>query len=350
MGHFNIAKGINLSHWLSQRQGWSNLEDFITKKDITEIHELGFDHVRLPIDEENLWDTDGRIIEKNFSHMIQCIEWSLETNIKIVIDVHIIRSHYFNAIHEGGCIELWENKAAQKSFLKLWIDLQNALRKYSNSMVAYELMNEPVSDDHSNWNNLLKRAYLQIRELEPNRTIIIGSNNWQNPATFPFLELPENAQNIILSCHLYEPLLFTHYKAYWLPSREYSGKIQYPGIPAPEIATNPFASNLSKECLDFMADKNYYFEKRTLQNLLQPAIDKAKELGFPLYCSEYGCLPSVNRDQRIQYYKDIIAVFNKNGISHCHWDYLGDFGARTFNRDAHKKGDFDKEITSIILT
>ena len=47
-----LGKGTNLAHWLSQtKRTGEKRRLFIEEKDIAYIAELGFDHVRLPIDE-----------------------------------------------------------------------------------------------------------------------------------------------------------------------------------------------------------------------------------------------------------------------------------------------------------
>lgn len=57
---FVIGKGTNLAHWLSQsRQRGEERRLFIQEKDIDYIADLGFEHVRLPIDEEQMWDDQG---------------------------------------------------------------------------------------------------------------------------------------------------------------------------------------------------------------------------------------------------------------------------------------------------
>ena len=48
---FELKRGVNLSHWLSQNFGWSPRESFITEKDIEFIAGAGYDHVRIPVDE-----------------------------------------------------------------------------------------------------------------------------------------------------------------------------------------------------------------------------------------------------------------------------------------------------------
>jgi len=52
---FELKRGVNLSHWLSQNFGWSPKDSFITGKDIEFIASVGYDHVRIPIDEPEMW-------------------------------------------------------------------------------------------------------------------------------------------------------------------------------------------------------------------------------------------------------------------------------------------------------
>ena len=60
--------GTNLAHWLSQtgRRG-AERRGFITERDIADIAALGFDHVRIPVDEPQLWDGQGKRDEDAFA-------------------------------------------------------------------------------------------------------------------------------------------------------------------------------------------------------------------------------------------------------------------------------------------
>ena len=141
------------------------------------------------------------------------------------MDLHIIRSHYFNAESNP----LWTDPAEQDKLVNLWEQLSEELHRYTNDFVAYELMNEAVADDHDDWNKLIAKLVKSLRVNEPERTIVIGSNRWQGTETFPALKVPENDQNIILSFHHYRPFGFTHYKAPWTQLHGYNGPVHYPG-------------------------------------------------------------------------------------------------------------------------
>ena len=328
---FEIRKGVNLSHWLSQNFGWSPKATFITEKDIRFVDSIGYDHVRVPIDEKEMWDDNGKPIEESFNYHTQCLDWSAKYKLRVVVDLHIIRSHYFNAVNEGGTNTLWTDTNAQNTFLRLWIEISNRLKRYPVNMVAYELLNEPVAKNPEDWNNMIERAVKTIRVLEPNRVLVIGSNMWQTPGTFPDLNVPRNDKNIILSTHTYSPFFFTHHLASWVPFKDYTGPVHYPGQVVTDSDYEKFVDKKDSVFMETMQRSREVYNKQKLSDELLPAIKKAKELNLQLYCGEFGCLPHVDRVDRLKYYSDIVSVFKENDIAYCNWEYKGDFGIYEFD-------------------
>ncbi len=331
MNKFIINKGVNISHWLSQSdaRGDERLYYF-TEKDVEFIANAGYDHIRLPVDEEQLWDENGNKSSEAFTLLHNAIKWCLKYNLKIVVDMHILRSHYFIAEVKP----LWTDTAEQVKFVKLWMDLSDELKQYPVNAVAYELLNEAVADNHDDWNNLIARVMKPLREKEPYRVIVIGSNRFQSPETFPYLKIPENDTNIILSFHFYDPFPLTHYQASWTNIKFYTGPVKYPGqiIETTDLAKYP--DSLRKH----MEWCNGYFTIDTLEKRMQLPIEYAKKHNLPLYCGEYGCLITVPRDSRLRWYADMIAVFNRNNIARANWDYKAEFGI--FESDTQKP-DYD---------
>ncbi len=201
---FTFKKGTNISHWLSQsnRRG-EERKNFFTEKDVQYLAGLGFDHLRIPVDEEQLWKEDGQKDAEAFSLLTDALDWCRKYKLDAVVDLHILRSHHFNEKEKP----LWTKPEAQERFFQCWRDLSAALIKYPVADVAYELMNEPVADDPEDWNKLVEKAVSVIRMKEPARKIVIGSNRWQSPDTFDKLRIPAGDKNIILSFHMYEPFL-----------------------------------------------------------------------------------------------------------------------------------------------
>jgi endoglucanase len=347
---FVISSGINLSHWLSQvPTSWNMDRDkFITQSDIQQIAEFGFDHVRIPVDEEEMWTESGEPIESSFQYLTNCLDWCQAEGLRAIVDLHILRSHHFNAQNNEGKITLWSDTVAQDNFIALWEELSSRLREYPVSVVAYEIMNEPVADDPEDWNILAARAMKVIRVNEPDRVIVIGANKWQTAANFPFLKVPEGDTNIILGLHTYDPITITHYKAGWNPMRDYDGPVQYPGLPVqPEDILQ--YTKAGSETRKFIEDANKFYNRDTLESIIQPAIDKAEELGLKLYCGEFGCLPTIPREMRLQYYRDITDVFIKNDIAYAAWDYKGDFAIVPYDRENSASLEPDKELIEILV-
>lgn len=347
---FVINKGINISHWLSQEYTKNQRETFFTKDDVRLLDSLGFDHIRLPIDEENLWDESGAPIAEAFDLLNKSIQWCLEYNMRVVVDLHIIRSFYFNAGNEGKENNLFSSAEEQKKFYSLWETLSDSLKNFPESMVAYELLNEAVAPTPQDWNKLVAGGIKTIRAREPERVIIVGSNMWQIASTFPDLKVPAGDKNIILSFHTYEPLLFTHYRANWTEFAAFADTVSYPQIITQEVYNRNHELFTEGRSSEFFADALNTFDVAKFEEMFEPAIVKAQELGLQLYCGEFGALPTTQAEHRLHYYKDIISAFEKNDILYAAWDYKGNFGIREWNAETKQNGEIDSKLASILTT
>ena len=306
---FSIRAGTNIAHWLSQssRRGEERAA-FFTRDDVALIDSLGFDHIRMPIDEEQMWDENGNMDSVAFGLLNSFLEWCHEFGLRAVIDLHILRSHHFNAEEKP----LWTDPAEQDEFITLWKDLSGAFSNRPNGMVAYELMNEPVADDPEMWNRLIARAVDSIRSWEPERPIVIGSNRWQSAQTFDQLKVPANDNNIILSYHFYEPFYITHYKASWTRLRDFEGEVNYPGQVVLD-GTSP-------------AELRVYNRDTLVKMMLKP-FHLADSLGLPLYCGEFGVIDHTPRDVKLAWYRDMVSIFREYDVACANWNYkAGSFG------------------------
>ena len=57
---------------------------------------LGFDHLRLPVDEEQLFDEAGQPLADGFALLDAALDWCAENRLRAIVDLHILRSHHFN--------------------------------------------------------------------------------------------------------------------------------------------------------------------------------------------------------------------------------------------------------------
>jgi endoglucanase len=306
---FTIKRGTNIAHWLSQsKQRGVDRAEYFTQKDIQFIDSAGFDHIRLPIDEVQMWDEQGNREEEAFTLLKNSLDWCKAAGLRVIVDLHILRSHYFNAKEKP----LWTVPAEQDKFIELWRDLSSFLKDYPNGMVAYEFMNEPVADTNEEWNILLSRVADSIRNWEPQRVLVIGSNRWQSASTFDELRIPPNDPNIILSFHFYEPFFLSHYQASWTELKDFTGEVNYPG----QIVLN------SDE-----PEHKEVFNREKLVEMMRKPIHLADSLKLPLYCGEFGIIDKSPRGPMVAWYKDMVSIFDQYNIGYANWNYkAGSFG------------------------
>ena len=339
---FEIKRGVNLSHWLSQRgENSPAIKDGMSEIDFIRISRAGFDHVRLPIDEEVLWHEDGQMNKDAFSYLHKGIGWALQNDLRVIVDLHIVRSHNFNAGNEGKKNSLWDDPKAQEHFIGLWKDLVNELKNYPVSDVAYEIMNEPTAPDHNDWNKLAEKVYKVIRATEKERVIVIGSNMWQGVDTFKYLRVPQGDKFILLSCHFYEPFLLSHYKASWTEFGKYQGDVHYPGYLVSKDECNSYSEADKKLIARWIM---FPWNKETLASYLGRAKKIADEKGLNLYCGEFGIYEKAPTEDALRWYRDVIEVFDSMDIAWAKWDYKGGFGVYT--SDNQLKKDLLKAVMS----
>ena len=328
---FVIKTGVNISHWLSQSEArGEKRKAWFTRNDVEYIAKLGYDHIRIPIDEEQMFTVDGQKEPEAFALLHNALDWCAEFNLRAVVDLHILRSHHFNSAVKP----LFTDPKAQEQFYDCWRKISGELKNYSVNKVAYECMNEPVADDPEIWNVIVNRCVEVIRGLEPARTIVMGSNRWQNFATVKDLRLPKNDPNIIISFHYYEPFLLTHYKASWTENKDITVPVHYPGQLIAD-ADMPSAGKFAK------AGKEVY-NIDVIANNFKQVVDVAKKHRLKVYCGEYGCINTSPEADKIRWFKDLYTLFERYGIARANWDYKGGFGIV-------EKGEPQTEMANAIL-
>ena len=320
---FKIKRGTNISHWLSQSDERGEIRRArLTKQDIETLAAAGLDHLRMPIDEVQMWDDSGKQIPEAWDLLEEALDRTLALGMNAIVDLHIIRSHFFNATHNP----LFDDPKEEAKFADLWRQISARLSRYPVDRVAYELLNESVAKDPADWNRVSRTAYNAIRALEKERVIVYGSNLWDSVDQYEFLDVPERDPNIYLTFHYYLPMGLTHYRAGWMPEmRAYTGPIQYPGQPIPQAEFD----KLPPEFQRAIASRNTYSSKeRMAADLLWPLAVSART-GLPLYCGEFGAIAHTPDNLRRAWIRDLRDVFEERGIAWANWDFKFEFGIFT---------------------
>ena len=341
VNNFTIKRGTNLSHWLSQSRVRGEARRLhIQEDDFARLEQLGFDFVRIPIDEEQFWDEKGNKLPEAWELLTNGIDLALKHHLRVVVDLHIIRAHHFNSASNKL---LFTSEEAQQGLINLWYQLSDVLKKYSNDYVAYEFMNEPVADDHEQWNVVVEKVHKALREVEPQRTLVIGSNRWQSYDTIEFLRVPEGDKNIILSFHYYNPMVLTHYGAPWASIGKYKGKINYPGIMVSQEDYDAAPEEVKGELKQYTTQ---VWNKDKIREDFKDAIASAKKYGLQLFCGEWGVYEPVERELAYRWYKDMLEIFDEFDIAWTTWCYDADFGFWDQRREDYK----DKPLVDLLMS
>ena len=343
---FRIKRGTNLSHWLSQSEARGEMRRLhIQEDDFERLQQLGFDFVRIPIDEVQFWDEQGNKLEEAWGLLTNALDLARKHNLRAIVDLHIIRSHYFNAVNEGdkSANTLFTSEEAQQGLINLWYQLSDALKDYSTDWVAYEFMNEPVADEHEQWNELVAKVHKALREREPQRTLVVGSNRWQGYETMKYLKVPEGDKNIILSFHYYNPMILTHYGAWWTPIGKYKGKVNYPGVLVSKEDYDAAPDSIKPELERYTKEE---FNIDRIRADFKDAIEVAKKYDLQLFCGEWGVYEPVDRELAYQWTKDMLSVFDEFDIAWTTWCYDADFGFWDQQRHSYKDRPLVELLTS----
>lgn len=318
---FDIHKGVNIGCWLSQGSLNNPYRDRIfTEEDIKLLKENGFDHLRFPVDEMQLFNEDMTLNESTVHLIHRTIRCCIENGIKVIFDLHVIRSHHFLAEDSP----LFSSEKEQTKLVDMWRVIQSELRQYPVTDVAYEILNEAMAREDGQWSDLLLKVLSMIRETEKDRIVVFGANRQNNVAHVKNIKLPEGDRNIMLSFHFYEPLLITHYQAVWtvLKDLKFNGDMQYPG----QLIPDSVYEQLTDEEKEIVAPYNHYYDRQWIQDTWQEAIDFAKEKGLKLYLGEFGCMVNCGEPVRLAWLKDVVAVARENDIPYSMWEYSAQFG------------------------
>ena len=311
-------KGINLGGWLSQCDHTQERYDtFITAKDFEIIKGWGADHIRLPIDYELVETNDGTPIESGYKRIEFAIDCCKNNGLNMILDLHKTFGYSF---YEGdGEKGFFDDEKLQERFYVLWERLAERYGNIGNTL-AFELLNEVTDKSYCDgWNRISNECIGRIRKIAPSIKILVGGYYNNSVEAVKDLAMPYD-ENVIYNFHCYEPLIFTHQGAAWIPTMDTSFRIS---VDAPyqkmDIAGEKMLQQVTTGFKGFSPDDTLseaYFE-----SIFAEAIKVAEERNVALYCGEYGVIDHVEPCNIVKWYKIINSVFKKYGIGRSLWSY-----------------------------
>lgn len=337
----NFQHGINLGGWLSQtdclptilknsRDLKNHFDSFINISDIERIAGWGMDHVRLPIDYRYISDhensADGFI--NIFDYIDRCLEWCEQFGLNVILDLHDMEGNVYGAMDKP--MPLLIDDVLIKRFIDIWISLTIKYKDYSGCVLMFELLNEVSDSTGFLWTELYSNTVKEIRKIDHERPILIGSNEQNSVFRLKELRLL-NDKNVCYNFHFYDPQHFTHQKAHFSPEMIlYDRSIKYPGtidgFTEFLLEHREFIPKYSHVCMEEKINED------TLNALLKDAIDFSNYSNCELYCGEFGVITTADDETIANWLNDCMNIFDRNKIGHAIWNYKElDFGIIDIN-------------------
>lgn len=315
----HLQHGIAVSGWFSESGNYSiqQLRAFTTPADIEHIHQLGFDHVRIPVDPvifqcDGEWESCERI-----AFLDQVIQKALAVDLSVILDFHPNPQYTHQLISNGQ---------ASDKYLRLWAQIADHYGKMDSDHIALEVMNEFSSPDANSWFGLLQQSIDTIRRHAPNSTIIVQGAGYSD--IWDLIALPSLADsNLIYNFHYYEPHIFTHQGATW----GMSYWLDVHGLPFPPTDKGVSDAIEHTDSLEarwrILQYKEDHWGPERITSDIQFAAQWARDRHVPLICDEFGAYRNFSTpDDRERWLTAARSAFEQNHIGWTMWDYQGGFG------------------------
>lgn len=198
---------------------------YVAEKDIAAIAEWGFDHVRLPMHYNLLFDPDTEaFIKSGFELIDTFLDWCRKYELDVILDMHAAPGgqNHGPISDSDGVARLWtEPVPYQDQLVTIWTEIA---RRYVDDpiIIGYDLINEPVTPgcrdgaascapgSPNEWtgeeqSEALRALYVRlteaIRRIDTNHIIFIEGNYYAT--TFPpqLEDFPDD--NIVYAFHKY---------------------------------------------------------------------------------------------------------------------------------------------------
>ena len=308
--------GCNLGHWISQygRKGAEHWDTYITESDFARMAEWGVDHVRLPVD-YFIFEKDenpGVYLEDGLKYVDNTIAWAKKYGINVILDLHHAPGFFFG---NGEKNDLFTNIDSKTRYINIW---KNFAHRYADEgeNLRFELLNELVWDNSDPRNTLWQETAAAIHAVTPDRKVIVGGNKWNSVWELKNLYVTDNP-NIVYTFHMYEPFIFSHQRASWIPNHvKYTKPVTY-----------PFAADDHLEYyggqLPAQMERGGMVGKEYLRKIFAPAAEFIETNKRPLYLGEYGAIANCDDDSAVRWYNDVADLCLEYGIGRAVWSYRG---------------------------
>jgi len=323
----HLRHGINLSEWFAQvydQKGYTkeHFETWNTAQDIALIRSMGFDHVRLSMNPQPMFQHGqaDRIPADYLGYLDSAVQMILDHGLAVIIDVHAESDFKQKLVAEDSFVEQFED---------YWRQLARHYSSTNPDLVSFEILNEPEFHDRYRWQGVQSKLAVAIREGAPQHTIIVAGAYWSSENELLFFD-PLRDSNIIYNFHFYDPHIFTHQGATWSTNYvHYLKELPYPSTPE----NVQQAAALLPDAVNHLQAIHYGLDRWNASRIdgeIGQVAAWAKRWKVPVTCNEFGVYrKAANPQDRAAWISDVRTTLEKYSIGWTMWDYSGGFGVVT---------------------
>jgi endoglucanase len=322
-----LQHGINTSEWFAQvydKRGYTqeHFQTWTTAEDIALIKSMGFDHVRLSVNPQPMFNArePNKLPAEYLGYLDAAVKMILDHGLAVVIDMHPESDFKARLTKEDDFVE---------QFADFWRAMAQHYSTWDADQVFFEVLNEPEFNDRYRWFGVQAKMAAAIREGAPEHTIVAAGARWSDDDELLFEE-PLHDPNVIYNFHFYEPHIFTHQGATWGAYYwHWLHRLAYPS----SMESAKRAAQLEPDDVNRLPVIRYaldHWDASRIEAEVNEAAKWAHRRGVPLVCNEFGVYRAYTDPQsRYAWIHDSRTAFEKSGIGWAMWDYSGSFGVVT---------------------
>ena len=240
---------------------------------------------------------------------IDLINWANERNVYVIVNFNPYYAWPPPAANwpDDGR-SLWSSDSAQNELIDAWKDL--AKRYKGRPGIIFDLINEPHGLSHEEmdnfdemtkraWNSLYPRLVDAIQTVDPGRWVMV-SPIWGAPQNLSDLVVVQKPR-VMYTFHFYSPHFFTMQGQAGSPP---AGTVEYPGVTR-----------------EHMYEGEQFWDRSTLQEKLQSAIDFRDANSVRLVCGEYGSNSFAPEESRARWLQDLLGILELYELDHIYFQY-----------------------------
>jgi endoglucanase len=322
-----LAKGVAFTWWFQLSEDDDEEPDvsdnhflnYIPDEELQYVHGVGFTHVRLPIDPEVIlldWRDPGRLDPHRLALLKGAVERITAHDLAVILDIH----DQWMVFGDDGISGADE----QQAFADFWQQVASYFSDANPELVFFEVLNEPVPDEPSDWTPIQENAVRIIREAAPEHTIIVGGPDWNSIDGLTSLE-PLDDTNVVYNFHFYEPFIFTHQGADWLETVVRLHDIPYPSTEGRCGELPAFGDEAADELARRYCTSDVWDAQR-IEQRIREAAEWAARWNLRLTCNEFGAMQLVTPlDDRLQWFTDVRRALEEHDIGWNVWGFDNGF-------------------------